>query len=540
MKLKILERNGEPKGEGTEQAVRWPDLSGAWTKLSKEFRLAFLSALLIGFVVHLYVFSNLIINHDGAVSVISWNEHLTSGRWSLAFFSRLSWIYETPVVIALLVILALAWTAGLTVRILEIKNPACVVLTSAFLVSFPSICCIFPYLYTADAYLFALLLNAAGVALFKRYKFGWIAAIFLMAVSVGIYQSFICFSVGLLLFDCMLALFSEESVKNVLKRGGMALLTIGAALVLYRLLLEFFLWKNGVSLSDYRGMADAANSGVMDYLRALPLTYREFFLFFWRTSFLPRRLLLLQRFLLVFGAGCGVYLIAAYKLYKKPVRLCLLLLGAGLMPAALNLICVIAAGKTDTNILMHYSFVLVYVFLLKIFEMTVSHAARAWKRKTWKAPAAVALCLCAVLTWHNFCVTNTAYLRVQLVYENSYALANRIMTRLESMEGYTPDTPILLAGTAASGFGNKVSFPELAEFSGQQTTLLNEYCGTLFIRQFLGASKLCATEEQRLKVLESGVLDTMPAYPAEGSIRWYDGIILIQLGGYSNLQAFPG
>lgn len=518
---------------------RWPDFLGLWKRLSKEFRLAFLSAMGVGFIVHLFVFSNLIINHDGVVSVITDNDHLTSGRWALSFFSSFSGMNETPVVIALLTVFAIAWASGLTVRVLDMKNSACIVLASAFLVSFPSICCIFPYLYTADAYFFALLLNAAGVWIFKRYRFGWAVSVLLLAASVGVYQSFICFAVGLLLFDCMLGLFSEAPLREIFKRGGLAILTIGGALLLYRGILDLCLWARGTELSGYRNMDAAVGSGVADYLRAVPQTYYEFLKFFWKPSFLNRDLRNLHLALLLLGAAGGVFLIVSYRLYKKPLRLCLLLLGAGLMPAALNLICMIAAGVTPTNLLMQYSFVLVYVFLLKIFEMCIRRMQPSLK-KYWKLPAAAALCICCVLVWSNFCVTNTAYLRIQLVYENSYALANRLMARLETMEGYTPETPIALVGNATGTFGNKVKFGELAEFSGMETSLMSEYCGATFIRTFLGCEKRGMTPEQRRELLDTGFADSMPIYPREGSIQWHNGVIVIRLGDYSDLSLYAG
>ncbi len=68
----------------------WPNLEGLWAKISKEARLGFLSAMAMGFVAHLFVFSNLLINHDGVVSLRTANEHITSGRWSLGFFPSLA------------------------------------------------------------------------------------------------------------------------------------------------------------------------------------------------------------------------------------------------------------------------------------------------------------------------------------------------------------------------------------------------------------------------------------------------------------------
>lgn len=101
----------------------WTSPKKIISKISKEFRLAFLSACFIGVIIHLYAFSNLLINHDGIVSLWSENEHLASGRWALHFFSCFSGSYELPVVIGLLSILALAVSAGLTVRVLRLTHP---------------------------------------------------------------------------------------------------------------------------------------------------------------------------------------------------------------------------------------------------------------------------------------------------------------------------------------------------------------------------------------------------------------------------------
>ena len=52
--------------------------------------------------------------------------------------------------------------------------------------------------------------------------------------------------------------------------------------------------------------------------------------------------------------------------------------------------------------------------------------------------------------------------------------------------------------------------------------------------------KPCATPEQRQEVMESGVLETMPIYPAQGSIQEYNGMILVKLSENWDLNAFEG
>lgn len=85
---------------------------------------------------------------------------LSSGRWSAELLSVFSTNFQLPVVIGLISVVMLALTAGLTVRILGLTNRVNIVLVSALLVTFPSVACIFAYLFTADAYFIALFLSA--------------------------------------------------------------------------------------------------------------------------------------------------------------------------------------------------------------------------------------------------------------------------------------------------------------------------------------------------------------------------------------------
>ena len=135
--------------EKPQDFLRLP-LDGLWKRVSPPSRLAFLSALLIGAVTHLYFFTNLLLNHDSANSLCSDNDVLSSGRWAAQLLSAFSTDFQLPVVIGLISLVMLALTAALTVRVLELRTRAGVVLASALLVSFPSVACIFSYLFTAD------------------------------------------------------------------------------------------------------------------------------------------------------------------------------------------------------------------------------------------------------------------------------------------------------------------------------------------------------------------------------------------------------
>ena len=216
-------------------AFQWPALP--LPRISREFRLAFFTACLAGFITHLYLFTNFLPNHDSIHTLFSDNDVLSSGRWSAKLLSSFSTYFQMPVVIGLISILALALTAGLTVRILGLTHRGNIVMAAALLVTFPSLSGIFSYLFTADAYCLALLLNTLAVCCARRYRWGWAAAIVMMAVACGTYQAFLCYAVGLFLFDCILLLLEGEAILQVIWKGFIYVGICAASLVLYLVVL---------------------------------------------------------------------------------------------------------------------------------------------------------------------------------------------------------------------------------------------------------------------------------------------------------------
>ena len=143
-----------------------------------------------------------------------------------------------------------------------------------------------------------------------------------------------------------------------------------------------------------------------------------------------------------------------------------------------------------------------------------------------------ALGLGAVLLWSNFCVCNEAYLRLQVRYENTFALSNRVAARIESLEGYSPELPLLFAGyasAAAGGTASGLSSPTEG-LAGTDNSILyfNTHYAYAYFRDYLGLHSPKANGEMIQRVEDAGILNEMPSYPAEGSIRIWDGIIIVK------------
>lgn len=511
----------------------WPEFLNPWKRMTGPFRVAFLSACFFGFFTHLYIITNLLLNHDSERVLVGENDGLLSGRWFLKPLSEFSTRFQLPVVILLFSIFMIALTAGFTVVILEITNKPITILVSAFLVTFPSVASIFSYIYTADAYFICLFLNTLAVYIAKKYSWGWLPAITLCALALGGYQSFISYAIALFLMDCILDLFSEKSTQEILKKGIKYIGIIIAALAVYYLVLMGILTTKSASLTSYQGINSIGSTGFIEYISKIPKAFKDFFQFFsdfpYSTEFYQNIQIC---FLLLMLGGLG-YLIVIYKFYRNSLRLFLLVLGCLIMPLALNFITILATDATIHS-LMIYSFILLNVFSLKIIEMAIRKVIES-HISVWSLLYFCDVFLAGLLIWNYFCINNIAYLRLQVCYENSFALANRIVSRIEILDDYSPELPVAVIGEASLKLygGTVKEFSQINSLTGTNDRLLftpEPHIRTrTFIAHYIGFNMPRLNQNQIDMLSNSEIIKGMPSYPKEGSIMIYEGVVVVKL-----------
>ena len=521
----------ERKGIMNQSAVfRWPAVPGPWKKISPAFWLAFLTAGVGGFITHLYIFTNLLPNHDSIGGLFTYNDMLDIGRWASIPMSLPSTFFQLPVVIGLLSVLALGAAAGLTVRVLEISHPVHIVLTSALMVTYPAACAIFAYLFTADAYFMALFLNALAVWCTKKYRWGWAAAILMMTWACGTYQAFICYAIGLFLIDCILALLKGEEVPGVVVRGLKYIGICLASLALYYVVLKIVLTVTGTELADYQGLSGLGLTSLAEYFSRIPEVYQIFFDYLLTPSFLDSFFCVVLQAGFVYAAAALVVLAVMNGLLRDPLRLLLTAAGAALLPLALNFVALLAAGG-EVHHLMIYAFVLVFVLGIKLTELIMARLISAG-RPGWTGVFWPNLVLCAALVWCGFCTDNIAYLRMELRYENSLALANRIAARAENLAGYTPDAPIAVVGRLPIDLYGQ-TLPELSEYdaiTGTDGFLLQcYYSGRDVLEYCIGLPMSQSTAEQWDDLYKSGILYQTPNWPDPNCMFMFEGMVVVKL-----------
>lgn len=74
------------------------------------------------------------------------------------------------------------------------------------------------------------------------------------------------------------------------------------------------------------------------------------------------------------------------------------------------------------------------------------------------------------------------------------------------------------------------SFPQLSDMVGAVGfSNLSSYAGPHFLSNFCGGKNRFPTQEQLDDVRSSGIVDSMPAFPNQGFIQFYNGVAVVKV-----------
>lgn len=180
-------------------------------KIKRNWKLAFISTWIIGMLVHMYKFTNTLWTGDSLYNFYSDQNMIGSGRWFLSIACGISSYYDLPWLIGAMSITYIACTAVILTELFQIRSKEMIVLTGGLLAAFPGITQTFFYEFTADGYMLAMFMAALAVYISRMGKHGFLrhaASALLLCMVCGIYQSYVCFA--LVLIVCGIVLFLLE------------------------------------------------------------------------------------------------------------------------------------------------------------------------------------------------------------------------------------------------------------------------------------------------------------------------------------------
>ncbi|MCC8049926.1 MAG: glucosyltransferase domain-containing protein [Clostridiales bacterium] len=342
------------------------------SKVKKEWKIAFITAFLLGFLIHTYLFTNSLLNHDALYNFYSDQNIVASGRWLLSLACGLSSFFNLPWFIGVLSVLFIAFTAVVVVNIFDVKNPVLIILISGLLVSFPAITNTFYFEFTADGYMIAMLLAAlaARFSMIGAKRNNLLLSLICICLSCGIYQAYISFALMLsIAYFIMELLENRYSLKAYLSWIRNQFIIYAGGLALYYAMWQICMYVQHYEATTYQGIDKLGQMNLQNILEALQEALLSF-VFFFINNFFEHGLTAyvgLNVLFLIAVAVVAVTAIIKSKLYQRKAELFLCLLAVAAIPFAV-FIWLFASDSVAYSTRMEQSICICYILLGLIAE----------------------------------------------------------------------------------------------------------------------------------------------------------------------------
>ena len=498
-------------------------------KLKIEWKMAFLTAFVLGLLIHLPIMLSDIPNHDGLSSMYFDQNMITSGRWFLTIACGISSYFTLPWLIGLLGILYLSCAAVALVELLEVHDKIVIVLISGLLVAFPALASTFAYVFTLDGYMLAVFLAIMSVLLTKKYRFGFLGGAVCLAFSMGIYQAYLAFAIILCIYSIAILFIEESDWKKRIKTSCNYLYMGVIGAVLYYVILQVLLKIQGKQLADYQGINGMSEVGAADggLLTTLSDMYKDFFVFTVKGNILFNNVFSVvgMAILVLLAVMVVVTLCFQRKWWKKPgffVIIGLLVIG---LPFATNIILLVSPDVTY-HLLMSYLWIF-YPILLIAFVSRYGKCCKASALVEWCVAAAA-----LVLVFNYAVMDQIGYSNLEKRYEKTYAYCLRLLDRIEQTEGYYQGVPIAIVGVVGDEEFPVTDITQevtggMIGLSGDSLLYTVDNYET-FMKNYLGATLNFLDVDTVADIYYSEEYISMDSFPGENSVKMVDGIIYVK------------
>lgn len=496
-------------------------------RIKHEWKIAFLSAIVIGLLTHMPIILSDIPNHDGLASMYFNQNMITSGRWFLTIACGFSSYYTIPWLIGLLAILFLGITAAMLTEVLEVKKPVIAAVIGGILVSFPTLAANFAYVFTIDGYMLAVLLAVFAVLCVKKFRFGFLWGGIALAFSMGIYQSYLPICVLLCMYNVILIMLTDKEIKEKIKSIFQYLYMGVIGIGLYYIILQILLRLEGKNLADYQGI----NQMTALSFGMIKETYIDFVRFT-----LSGDVLFNNIFSLVAVIVVGIFLVFTItkictkkKLWKSIWFYLTILLYLISIPIICNVILIISP-QVQYHTLMRYQWAFM---LIMCITFSFSFGLDKWKIHGKTIGLSTILAVIASIMIFNYALTdNIAYSNLEKKYEKTYAYCLRLVDRMEQVDGYYQGIPIAMIGVKSeeeyppTDITTDVTY-NLIGLNGDFLLYTGENYKA-FMQNYLGVTINLVSSDKIGEVYESFEYQELGTFPAADSMKVVDGILYIK------------
>ena len=507
--------------------------------IPRNARYAFCSSVVFGLIAHLYMFTNKLPNYDDLTGLRAYGAGSVLGRWFLEMLGdareKLLGNYSMPWLNGMFLVFCIALVSAMTVHLLNIRDRVLSVLAGGIMVSFAPVMGTAFFMFTAPFYGIALVFSELAVWMFLSQKRSLkIIGCVLGVLSIGIYQAYFPFCAALLVLILLRQLFSEKPFVTICKNALQYLALLVVTIIGYLVITRIF-WGN--ELSSYQGADQMGRLNIAEIPTIIKTIYSNYRAFhFGEFNGINSNRMILGGLSMLCICGyieVGVY--AAAQFVKKNRNSIL----KGLMSILLVAVFPIAvfgiylmASHAYVYSLMFYPLVLCFimpVMLLDQWNQSENGLFNGFPKmeKIVLSVANVLVVLTLSLSTTGYChYDNEYYLQIALCKEQTAAIVTTWITQIKSLEGYRDDMPVAFIGSYhdESYYNAENYFPNTYLAGWTNYVLSHQYLQ--YMKTYCGYSPTVISDISALLAEEE--IRGMPCYPADGSIRIIDGIVVFK------------
>ena len=499
-------------------------------RLSQRMKLTILSVLFWGVLAHLYMYMNRIVNHDAVFALKYSGATVTSGRWFLHILVEISNKfhnnYVTPWWIGGATLALYAACACVLVKVFDIRSkPLCCIL-GAILVTYPTVTSNNLYIFTAHYYALALLLSCGSVLVLRLS--GRLPAILagslMIACSLGIYQAYIPFILCMYVLMILLESLRPAAVtRDIIRRALTCFAALVGGLVLYFVVNRCFLRLTGSQMDTYMGLDSMGRidpAAIPSMLRQCYSSFVGLFLENYHGVNHKPWLRIVMLLCTLFAFGSGAFLIRRNKVC--PLHIGFVCITVILLPIAIGAMYIMT--QTEKAICTMTVFATIFVFIVPICM-----ADRVLPKLSVNRAFLVELCLCASLVFvpvYYSSLANETYLSMEYSMQNINAYYTELAAQIKSLEGFSPELKVAFLGENQDPSIPQIDCDYIIRGTFTPAELVNIYSREAYMTMHCGYG--CTFVKDKESLQNDDRVKEMPAYPANGSIRIIDDVIVVK------------
>ena len=499
-------------------------------KNRKSIITCLVTSFVMGIICHGYCYFNQFYSHD-SIGVYADNGEalwqLSLGRFLVGAQMVIRGVYSSATMIGFLSLLFLAIAAYMIFKLLNINNLSMQIIATSILVTYASLTFSnATYIFLSDIYMLALLFAVISVYLIRKNNYLKYLAIITIAITCGLYQSYLFVMTGLLCFLAIKDLIDGKTYKEVLMDILKYILISIIGMILYYVLLLFV--RNVSHVGAHASENSISQIGNLSIFNLPSLIYRTYYHFI--TKFInpnvyhPKfiRLIIFLIFLLTTYLGVEEFL--HLKLKERILAIILVLL----LPLALDGIYILVNGTIHD--LMTYQLSLVYIIVIYFISNNNNI-------KYSKLISLIVVASLMLICFDSVVYANQIYIKKDLEYQRSKEIANRIIYHIEDIDEYKHGvTPIAFIGCMSDSdlFSQYEKMPYDAVGIVESSALTYFKTYDKYYNDQLNYNLNLLDEDKCRDLEKTSEVKNMEYYPNKNSIKYINGIVVVKISDFKD------